>query len=422
MKNFSNLRKREYMPYVLMLVINIGFIVTGFSQETPGEVFTGFSRIIQSRSILITDYIAVGGIGATLLNVGIVGISCIVMLIRLDLKPGGANIMGVWLSMGFAFFGKNVFNMIPLTIGVFLYAKYSKHPFKQHYLGAMLVATLSPTISEIAFLGMFSRPVEILAGIMMGFAVGFIFPVISADSVKVHSGFNLYNMGFAGGVIATVLSTVYRNLGIEIIPSAEWSYGNNVFLATLLFTVSLLMLVTGLFFDGNPKKILDGFRRIHGHSGRLLTDFYQMYENSIFVNMAVLCALGTGVVLILNGDLNGPNIAGILTMAGFGSLGKHARNVTPIMLGCMLSVFANRMNLNTPGNIVIILFSTGLAPVAGTYGWKWGIAAGFLHLNIATYIGNLNSGLNLYNNGFAASFVLLFLLPVISIFRKEEKY
>jgi hypothetical protein len=383
-------------------------------------------RIIQSRSILITDYIELGGTGATLLNVSIVGALCVLMMIRLGLKPNGANIMALWMSMAFAFFGKNVFNMVPLTFGVWLFAKYRKEPFSNYYLAALLVATLSPAISELAFLGMFSRPVEIAAGILLGFLVGFIFPAISRESIKIHYGFNLYNMGFSGGLIATVLATGFRSLGIDIEPAEYWSSGNNVFFAGLLYSISVALLAVGIFLSlakGNPKenikKSLSDFRKIHDHSGRLVTDYYDLYGNSVYINMALLCMLSTTLVLVLGAELNGPAIAGILTMTGFGSMGKHLKNVVPVVTGAVLSAYVNRWDPTAPGNIVAILFSSGLAPIAGMFGPGWGIAAGFLHVNIAMYIGDLNGNLNLYNNGFAACFVVLFLLPLISIFKKD---
>ncbi|MCL2816538.1 MAG: DUF1576 domain-containing protein, partial [Oscillospiraceae bacterium] len=229
MKKIRFYCSREYFPFMLILAINVGFFALAFIAERPDEVFGGFLRIIQSRSILVTDYIEIGGVGATLLNVSIVGILGVIMLLRLGIKPNGLSIMALWMSFGFAFFGKNVFNMLPLTIGVWLFSRYCKVPFSNFYLSAMLVATLSPTISEIAFLGRFSRPVEIIAGVLLGFFVGFIFPVISADSVKVHSGFNLYNMGFAGGLIATMLATIFKSLlGLEIEPAGYWGTGNKV--------------------------------------------------------------------------------------------------------------------------------------------------------------------------------------------------
>jgi len=429
MKNLRNIFSYEYFPFTLMLFVSLGFLPLAFIINRPETVLNGFIRIIQSRSILVTDYIALGGIGATFLNVSMVGISTVMMLFRLGVKPAGANIMALWMSIGFAFFGKNVFNMIPLTFGVWLFSKYRKEPFSNYYLSALLVATISPTISEIAFLGMFSRPIEISAGVLMGFLVGFIFPAISADSVKIHSGFNLYNMGFAGGLVATMLATVYRNIGIDIYPANIWSSGNNPLFAGLLFSLSFILFVIGFFPDpaskftkASIKKNRFGFISLHKHSGRLVTDFYQMYGNSVYINMAILCSFATTMVLFLGAELSGPVIAGILTIMGFGSLGKHLRNVVPVIIGAVASAYVNKYDPAAGLNVVAILFSTGLAPIAGKFGWFWGIVAGFLHVNIAIYIGDLNAGMNLYNNGFAASFVAMFLLPLITVFKKDSYY
>jgi len=420
---------REYLPFSFMILVNLGLMATAFAVDSPQELFIGFAEIIQSRSILVTDYVAIGGIGATLFNVSIVGLSTVFMLIRLKLKPCGAHIMAAWLSMGFAFFGKNVFNMIPLTFGVWLYAKYTKVEFQKLYLAALLVATLSPSISEIAFLGIFSPVAEIAVGVLIGFCVGFIFPVVSAESLKVHRGFQLYNMGFSGGLIATLLATLFMNLGIEILPANYWSYGNNVFFAWLLYSISIILLMFGLLSGlGNESlkvsviSSLKNYWKMHKHSGRLVTDYYDLYGKSVYINLAVLCAFGTTVTLALGAELNGPTLAGILTMMAFGSLGKHIRNVVPIVIGATLSAYVNNWDPAAPANILAILFSTGLAPIAGAFGPVWGIIAGFLHVNVANYIGDLNQGLNLYNNGFAGGLVALFLLPIIGIFKKDSTF
>jgi hypothetical protein len=425
----EKIRSKEFLPFALMLAFNMSFLTLAFIVDRPDAIFHGFLRIIQSRSILMTDYIAVGGIGATLLNVSIVGIAAVFMLMRTGVKPKGTNIMALWMCIGFAFFGKNVFNMIPLTLGVWLFAKYRKEPFSKYYLSALLVATLSPTIGEVAFLGRFNRPVEILAGVLLGFFVGFIFPAVSADSIKIHGGFNLYNMGFAGGLIATILATLLRSLGIDTVPADYWSSGNNILFAGLLFFISVMLLVTGLLSDftkgrskENMRENLTGFVKIHNHSGRLVTDFYHLYGNNIYINMAALCSFSTSLVLVLGADLNGLTMAGILTMTGFGSLGKHLRNVTPVVIGAVVSAYVNKWDPAAPGNIMAILFSTGLAPIAGMFGWIWGIIAGFLHVNVAMYIGDLNGNLNLYNNGFAACFVAMFLLPVITVFKRDAYF
>ena len=59
------------------------------------------------------------------------------------------------------------------------------------------------------------------------------------------------------------------------------------------------------------------------------------------------------------------------------------------------------------------LFGTTLAPIAGRFGWAWGLVAGFVHSSVAQTVGQLHGGLVLYNNGFAAGLVASILAPLI---------
>jgi len=49
------------------------------------------------------------------------------------------------------------------------------------------------------------------------------------------------------------------------------------------------------------------------------------------------------------------------------------------------------------------------------------VIAGFLHVSVAMFVGDLNGGLNLYNNGFAAGLVAMFLLPVITVSERMRR-
>ncbi|MDR2600673.1 MAG: DUF1576 domain-containing protein [Oscillospiraceae bacterium] len=414
-------------PYIIMLFVNLAFITIAFIIDDPSTIFEGFLRIISSRSILVTDYLDIGGVGATLINVAIVGLSSLFMLIFSRIKPSGAIIMALWLTAGFAFFGKNVFNMIPLTIGVWLYSRYRKEPFANYTLASLLVATLSPVVSEMSFLGMLGFPIEIGLGILIGFCVGFIFPPISSHMVRAHGGYDLYSMGFAGGLIATIIATTAHSMGHEIIPAEFWATGNNFALSLMLYSFAVAMILCGLFagdedsFIKNIKRNFSDYLKFHKHSGRLITDFFFLYKYSIYINMGLLCALATTVVLLLGAELSGIVIAAIFTMVGFAAFGKHVFNVLPVMLGAFLSATLNRYELISPSNVAAILFSTALAPMAGQFGWIWGVVAGFLHVSVAMFVGELNGGLNLYNNGFAAGLVAMFLLPVITVSERMRK-
>ena len=69
------------------------------------------------------------------------------------------------------------------------------------------------------------------------------------------------------------------------------------------------------------------------------------------------------------------------------------------------------------------MFGTTLAPIAGRFGWHWGIVAGFLHSSAARSVGSVHGGLNLYNNGFAAGIVAAVLAAVILAIqtKRDEK-
>ncbi|WP_155730314.1 copper homeostasis protein CutC, partial [Streptobacillus moniliformis] len=62
--------------------------------------------------------------------------------------------------------------------------------------------------------------------------------------------------------------------------------------------------------------------------------------------------------------------------------------------------------------LMTVFFSTTLAPIAGKYGWHLGIIAGIFHFSVATQIGAVHGGMNLYNNGLAAGIVSSIYVPI----------
>ena len=403
---------KEYKPFIHILLLYILFIPTAFLFSSPKEIANGIVAIVASRSLLITDYIAVGGLGAAMINAAISGTISVIMMLLAKVKPNGALIMAIWLSTGFAFFGKNPFNTIPITFGVWLYSRFQKEPFANYSLVAVLCGTLAPVVSEFTFMGRFSPLIELLIGTTVGITVGFFLPIISAATNKVHNGYNLYNIGFAGGVLSIFLISFSRSFGIEITQPLYWSTGNNLKLAIFLYSVMVFWILLG-HFTSTRKKLFTNWKKIFKHSGRLVTDYYLLYGSCTYLNMGVLGILGITVTLLLGADLNGATIAGIFCMTGFGAFGKHPLNCIPVMAGSITMAFINHPPHSDPGNITAVLFCTALAPIAGQYGWVWGFIAGLLHDTIVSYAGQVTGGLNLYNNGFAAGFVALVLVPII---------
>jgi hypothetical protein len=69
-----------------------------------------------------------------------------------------------------------------------------------------------------------------------------------------------------------------------------------------------------------------------------------------------------------------------------------------------------------------VLFSTTIAPIAGTYGPLIGILSGVLHMMIVTNIGVVHGGINLYNNGFSGGLVAAFLVPIVDALSKGDDW
>lgn len=410
------LKKQLYPPYIILLTIYAMFIVFALILDSPTNIILGLKQIILSPDILITDYISIGGIGATFVNAALTSSISIALLIFIGIKPNGATIMALWLMTGFSFFGKNIFNIWPIMIGVYLFSKYQKEPFLNYTLVSLLSTTLAPAVSQLSFSGIFNPIVSFIFGNFTGIFLGFILAPIASHGIKAHNGYNLYNIGFAGGLVATLLMSILRSFGINFDTRLIWHTGSNVPLVIFLFIICIYLIILGLIYGKNNKINL---KSINKQSGRLVSDFYLLFGPSTYINMGILGIFSTLFVLLVKGDLNGPTISAIFTIMGFGCFGKHLRNIIPVILGACFGAFLHHDSINSPSIILSVLFSTALAPISGKFGWKLGILAGFLHLNISTNIGYLHGGLNLYSNGLAAGFVAMILIPLITTFKKE---
>ena len=411
------MRRKLYPSYSLSILIFSIFVIFGLIVDGPINVFNGLKEIIFSPDILITDYVAIGGIGAAFVNAGLVTLLSIALLIIIGIKPNGSTLMSLWLMAGFSFFGKNVLNVWPIILGVWLYTKYKKEPFLNYSLIALLGTSLAPAVSQLSFVGLFPVYVSIPMGCAIGIGIGFILSPLAANCTKLHQGYNLYNVGFAAGLLGTMLMAIFRALGITFESKFIWSTGNNLLFGVFLIVIFLILIGFGVY---DNKDALKNTSKITKHSGRLVSDYYIMYGKAAYINMGILGILSTIIVIIIGGELNGPTMGGIMTIVGFGAFGKHPLNVIPIMIGALLSSVLNIWGIASPQMLISMLFSTTLAPIAGQFGWKYGILAGFLHVCTVMNTGYLHGGLNLYNNGLAGGFVAMTLIPLIHAFRREQ--
>ncbi|MCB2291810.1 DUF1576 domain-containing protein [Clostridium sp. CS001] len=413
------MQRKIHSTYYMFICFSLLFITLAFIMDTPMQIFLGLKKILFEPNILITDYIELAGIGAAFINMSLVILASITLLVCVGIKPNGSTIALLFTMAGFSLFGKNIINIWPIIFGVWLYSSYQKERFINYVLIALFGTTLSPTVNQLALLGHLPFDGDIIVGLLISTFIGFILPPMAAYCLKLHQGYNLYNIGFAAGLLATLLMSLLRAFGINFESRLLWSTGNNLLFSIILISLFLLMILIGYLENDKSFK---GLFKIYKQPGRLVSDYYLIFgRGATIINMGILGIYATILVLIIGGDLNGPTIGGILTIVGFGAFGKHLRNVFPVMIGAMLSSLLNIWPITSPGMVLGILFSSTLAPIAGQFGWIYGAIAGFLQICLAMNLGYLHGGLNLYSNGFAGGVVCIILVPIITAFRRELK-
>jgi hypothetical protein len=395
-------------------------MLLGYALDDPSNILPGLYRIVTMQDLLITDYVQIGGVGATLINSGLVMIASVV-IIKVSGDPfNGFTLAEMGLMAGFSMFGKNLLNIWPIILGTWLYAKYQKEPFAKYASVALLSTALSPLVSYMA-LG--SVHASIPLGVLTGIIIGFILPSLSAYTYKIQNGMNLYNMGFACGLLAMMIVPMLTAFGDQPDSAMYWATEYNTTFAIVLSVLCTTFIIGGFFLsDMPPWAVWAGYRRLLSTTGRAPSDYLRMFgAGPVLVNMGVCGLLGMAYILLVGGQLNGPTLGGIFTIMGFSAFGKHPLNITPVMLGIYLGAYGMHYAPNYPALQLAGLFGTTLAPIAGHFGWPYGILAGFIHSALVLQTSGPVAGLNLYNNGFSGGLIAIVLYPTITAIARHRR-
>jgi len=407
--------------YIILMVLALLLAVFAVIAQPDRTLLTGFWKIQLNEAGLITDPMAVGGVGAAMLNASLVLSLCTLLSWWLNLPCTGVSFACLFMMAGFAMLGKNLLNILPIIAGGWLYSMYKDEPFSKYVYLTLFGTCLSPMVSFA--LTRIDSPLRWLAMIGCGLIIGFLIPAISGYTIRVHQGYNLYNVGFAAGILGLGLTSVLKGFGVVFTTESTWSSEGHLLLCVFVSLLLTILLVSGII---RGCRTFSDYRKVLRHSGRAVADFVVLDGSAItMVNMAVTGSIGFFYLLALypmGVRLNGPLVCCILSMVGFAAFGKHPKNVIPVMGGAVLAALVLRnVSLTAPGVLLATLLSSGLAPIAGQFGWQWGALAGFVHMAVVQNTAILHGGMNLYNNGFAAGLVCVLLVPLIEALKPEPK-
>lgn len=413
MRFIEYLKKSFYLPILALIMIILAFIF-----NTPKEIFVGYKNILLSSSILTTDYIAIGTLGGALVNAASILILNLVILRLLNLRMSGLIYAALYMILGFSFFGKNILNSLPIYIGIYLYSFINKIPVKNLVISLLFSSGISPLVSYLIFGFDLAYYISIPLGIGAGIVAGLMVPAISSHTIKFHQGYNLFNVGFSLGIISLAFNGVLRAFNLRASEISILSNDHNLFLYLFVAILALILLIAGIILNPKSFKMIPD---LYKRSGRLVSDYIRDYGVSIvMINQASLLTFEILICLIFKIELNGAIFGTILAVSGFAGAGLHLKNTSFVMLGAILMCLITKTNITSTSIIIGILFSAGVAPIAGRYGIVAGIIAGMLHIAILPLCRSFQGGYDLYNNGFCAGFVACILIAIIEAFKKED--
>ena len=158
--------------------------------------FQAYRRLLGSPGRLVSDFVRYYGLGATLVNMGLMGLLASLVVLLISGSWNGPVIGGILTITGFAAFGKHPRNALPPMAGAAAMAMVSRYglgaPASQ--LAVLFASTLAPIAGEY--------------GVAAGLFAGAVHLVLVQVVGSLHGGLNLYNNGFAGGLTAGLLLPV----------------------------------------------------------------------------------------------------------------------------------------------------------------------------------------------------------------------
>lgn len=261
----------EQVKFYLLLGLSVVPILMAIVSTPMAELISGTRLILTSPSGLFTDYFELTSLGATFLNAGALTLLSLLVVRSQHTPITGGIIAGLFTVFGFALFGKNLFNSIPIPIGVVLYARVFRQPFAKHLPVSLFGTALAPAVSYVAFGEGLPPLLGVTLGYLLGIAIGMVLPPMAAYFARLHQGLSLYNIGFTAGIAGMVVLGLISVLPFEhsVQTVSIFFYGTNLPQAIITYLVSLGFFVAGFIRNGSSFRGAWDFLSHPGRTQRL---------------------------------------------------------------------------------------------------------------------------------------------------------
>lgn len=415
------------------------------------ELLSDWAFILLSPSPLVTDYFQLGNLASAFLNSGMCGLACTLMMILLRADCHTNSFAGYFLVIAHGFYGLNFLNMWPPILGILLFCKVYKISFRDNMGMVMFSTAFGPFISELLFRYhvneeylIYTLQVDLIGyfyAIAFSIFLGFAIPAMLPGALRMHKGYNLYNGGLAFGLLGLFLySFMYKTFGID--PPRSYEVVNPVyeahdrsymgFIVIFFLIVFTCLIIWGWYINGKSFKGYGELLKSSGHNANFIDQYgIPLVLINIGIYGYMVLAYFAAVVLFTDGvGFTGATVGVILASLTFTAKGQHPKNVWPVLLGfVLLSIYVTAISilmgreipwtLSTQGYINGAAFATGLCPIAGHFGKRYGVIAGIICAVICTSTSAMHGGFMLYNGGLATGITALILVPCLEYYWKR---
>ena len=433
MNRLKNLSEGSFLK-LLFAFFTGAFLIAAVCMPDRNAMFSGLWNILSQPSKISANYFDIGGYSATFLNMGLVGLACLLLFLVFRGTPNNVSTLGFLLTLGFCSWGINILNMWPSIFGVMIYGLVKKE--KQGSLvNAMLFSTgIAPLITDLlirypnAEVVGFNLPGLGLA-LAVGFVIGFFLPAGLAHSPKVHKGFDLYSAALPIGMTAFLLKGIlFETMGVAL-PSAisDMKVTSQMTVNIFCGVVFGLCVVFALILGCKPRDYWKLLR-----NPELVSNFSSTYGNATFLmNLGVFGLFILGYYNLIGAPFNGIVFGIIFCMVCTCNSGSHPLNVLPIMLGYAAASYLCgwispageefKYVLNAQAICAGLCYANGLSPISQKYGWRYGFVAAILHYLLVTSVPGMHGGYCLYNGGFTAALICILYVPQLERFFRTKQ-
>ena len=202
------MKRDERLLYGLLWSILGALVVTGFAvQGFPGTV-EGLWRIQVHPGRLLNDFTSVAGEGAALVNAALAAAIGLALVKVNRVRLSGPTVAAFFTILGFGLFGKTPTNILPIILGVWLSAKIVRKRFAEYILIALFGTALGPLVTMLAFELGAAPALAIPLAVAGGVLAGMLLPPLALVMLRLHQGYNLYNIGLTSGFLGLAVAAI----------------------------------------------------------------------------------------------------------------------------------------------------------------------------------------------------------------------